>query len=86
MAFRELAYQTRALDAMDAYLIALGEEKGKTDKVAAFIAENPDSGISLPDFPGKAWEQLKAAYPSTVPISPLPRARPGMASLCPMLR
>ena len=58
MAFRELAYQTRALDALDAYLSALGDEKGKTDKVAAFIAENPDAGISLPDFPGKAWEQL----------------------------
>ncbi len=60
MAFRELDYQTRALDALDAYLRALEPEKVKADKVAAVIADNPDLGLELPDFPAKAWETLKA--------------------------
>ena len=61
MAFRELDYQTRALSALDTYLDALKEEKGRTDKVAAFIAENPDAGLLLPDFPGKTWGRMKEA-------------------------
>ena len=61
MAFRELDYQTRALGALDAYLDALSAEKVKADKAAAFIAENPDVGLELPNFPAKAWETLKLA-------------------------
>lgn len=61
MAFRELDYQTRALGALDAYLDALNVEKAKADKVAAVIADNPDLGLELPNFPAKAWDTLKAA-------------------------
>lgn len=61
MAFRELDYQTRALGALDSYLDALSVEKSKADKAAAFIAENPDVGLELPNFPAKAWETLKLA-------------------------
>lgn len=61
MAFRELDYQTRALGTLDAYLEALALEKGKADKAAAFIAENPDVGLELPNFPAKAWDALKDA-------------------------
>ena len=61
MAFRELDYQTRALGALDTYLDALSVEKTKADKVAAVIADNPDLGLELPNFPSKAWETLKAA-------------------------
>jgi type III restriction enzyme len=61
MAFRELAYQTRALDALDAYLKALGEEKRGYDEVAALIAAKPNLKIPYPDFPGDAWDRLKAA-------------------------
>ena len=50
MAFRELDYQTRALGALDAYLEALGEEKGKTDKAAAFI-EGKAAHCVAADFP-----------------------------------
>lgn len=60
MAFRELDYQTRALTALDDWLERLVEEKGKANKVAALIAENPDLGIPLPDFPLKAWERMAA--------------------------
>ena len=35
MEFRELDYQTRALTALDAYLVALSAEKPRYDKVAA---------------------------------------------------
>lgn len=61
MAFRELDYQTRALDALDAYLAALVPEKTKADQVAIVRAANPDLDIPLPDFPAKAWDALKAA-------------------------
>ena len=61
MAFRELDYQTRVLSALDTYLAALSAEKVKADKAAAFIAENPDVGLEMPNFPAKAWETLKLA-------------------------
>ncbi|MEH6790961.1 DEAD/DEAH box helicase [Parasphingorhabdus sp.] len=75
MAFRELDYQTRALNALDAYLEALEPEKVKADKVAAVIADNPDLGFELPDYPAKAWDTLKAngklpASRAEVPYSP----------------
>lgn len=59
-AFRELAYQTKALSALDAWLERLAEERGKADQVAAVIAANPGLDIPLPDFPAKAWERLAA--------------------------
>lgn len=58
MAWRELAYQTKALAALDAWLERLVEERGKADQVAAVIAANPGLGIPLPEFPTKAWERL----------------------------
>lgn len=60
MAFRELAYQTKALAALDDWLERLVEERAKADQVAAVIADNPGLGIQLPDFPAKAWERLAA--------------------------
>jgi type III restriction enzyme len=60
MAFRELAYQSKALAALEAWLERLTEERAKADQVAAVIAANPDLGIPLPDFPAKAWERLAA--------------------------
>lgn len=72
---RSLDYQTRVLDTLDAYLDALGPEKAKADKAAALIADNPDLGITLPDFPAKAWEAMQAAgklpiLRKDVPFSP----------------
>ena len=60
MAFRELAYQGKALAALDAWLERLAEERANTGKVAAVIAANPGLDISLPDFPAKAWARLAA--------------------------
>lgn len=60
MAFRELAYQGKALAALDAWLERLAEERAKADQVAAVIAANPGLGIPPPDFPAKAWERLAA--------------------------
>lgn len=75
MAFRELDYQTRALDALDAYLAVLVPEKTKADQVAIVRAANPDLDIPLPDFPAKSWEALKAngqlpASRAELPYSP----------------
>lgn len=58
MAFRELAYQGKALAALDAWLERLAEERTKADQVAAVIAANPSLGIPMPDFPAAAWERL----------------------------
>ncbi|PKM06007.1 MAG: type III restriction endonuclease subunit R, partial [Gammaproteobacteria bacterium HGW-Gammaproteobacteria-7] len=67
MAFRDLAYQERALTALEAYLDALKPEKVKADQVAKLIADNPDLGLEIPHFPAKAWETLKTA--GTLPAS-----------------
>lgn len=62
MAFRTLEYQDKALKALEAWLDRLSEEKAKADKVADLIAANPDvEGLSLPDYPAKAWEKLASA-------------------------
>lgn len=60
MAFRELDYQRRALDALDAYLERLGEEKANADEVEALFASKPHLRPVLPDFPTVAWDRLKA--------------------------
>ena len=60
MAWRALAYQDRALEAVDAYLQRLADERAKGAKLEAFIAEHPDAGAAWPDWPSRAWAQLKA--------------------------
>lgn len=75
MAFRELAYQERALKALEDYLDALKPEKANADQILKLRAENPGLEIPLPHFPAKAWEALKAAdkLPASraqVPYSP----------------
>ena len=72
---RELDYQKRVLETLDAYLDVLGDEKGKTDKVAALVAEQPELGIELPDYARKAWERVGVAgkLPTSraaIPFSP----------------
>ncbi len=57
---RELTYQTKVLDAFDAYLTALGVEKRKADQVEALKAQQPDLPIPSVDFPKAAWDALKA--------------------------
>lgn len=71
MAFRELAYQERALKALEAYLDALKPDKARYDKAAALIADDPDLGLELPHFPAKAWTKLALpASRAAVPYSP----------------
>lgn len=72
---RELDYQKRVLETLDAYLDVLGDEKSKADKVAALVAEQPDLGIELPDYAKKAWERIAATgkLPTSraaIPFSP----------------
>lgn len=58
---RRLDYQDRVLDTLDAYMDFLKEEKGKADKVAKLIAEQPDLGIPQRDFAAETWERMTAA-------------------------
>lgn len=55
---RQLDYQARVLEILDTYLDALKEHKAKADKVAALAAENPDLGLTPPDYAKAAWDAL----------------------------
>lgn len=73
--FRQLDYQERVLSTLDAYLDVLKEKKVRADRVAALAAQDPDLGVTLPDFTKEAWEALKAAgkLPASraaIPFSP----------------
>lgn len=58
---RELDYQARVLETLETYLDFLKDEKGKAEKVAALIAEQPDLGIPQRDFAAEAWKRMKTA-------------------------
>jgi len=58
---RRLDYQDRVLETLDVYLDILNEEKGRADKVAQLIAEQPDLGIPHRDFAAEAWARMKSA-------------------------
>lgn len=58
---RQLDYQTRVLETLDAYLDALKEQKAKADKVVALAAENPDLGLTPPDYAKATWDALRGA-------------------------
>jgi type III restriction enzyme len=57
---RELDYQARVLETLETYLDALTDEKGKSDKIAALIAAQPDLGIPQRDFSAETWKRMKA--------------------------
>lgn len=58
MAFRELAYQSKTLAALDAWLERLVEERAEADDYIAFQQSRGRPIGNLPDFPAKAWERL----------------------------
>lgn len=57
---RQLDYQDRVLNTLDAYLDRLKEKKARADRIAALAARDPDLGLAIPDFAREAWEALKA--------------------------
>ena len=57
---RELEYQTKVLDAFNAYLDVLNIEKAKADQVEALKAQQPDLPIPSVDFAQATWTNLKA--------------------------
>ena len=59
--FRQLDYQDRVLNAVDAHLDALKEKKAEADEVAKILAANPKLPIPLPDYAAGAWNALRAA-------------------------
>lgn len=82
MALRELNYQGRVLDALDAYLVALSAQKKRADKIAAANKDevDPDLIRSVPDFPKEAWAALAEAkhLPSSRQGIPFSERRDGV--------
>ena len=73
--FRQLDYQERVVAALDNYLDLLKEKKARAEQIAALAQQNPNLGISVPDFGKDTWDELKAAGKlplsrSDVPFSP----------------
>lgn len=73
--FRQLDYQDRVLATLETYLDTLKEKKAKADKIAALAAEDPDLGLTPPDYAEQTWEALGQAGklpPSraNIPFSP----------------
>lgn len=73
--FRQLDYQDRVLATLETYLDTLKEKKAKADKIAALAAEDPDLGLTPPDYAEQTWEALAEAGklpPSraNIPFSP----------------
>lgn len=58
MAFRELAYQGKALSALDDWMERLAEERAEVDDYIVFQQSRGRPIGNLPDFPTKAWERL----------------------------
>ncbi|UES46802.1 DEAD/DEAH box helicase [Roseibium aggregatum] len=72
--FRQLDYQDRVLTTFDAYLDLLKDKKARVDKIAALAAQDPELGLTVPNFAKEAWEALKAegklpASRATIPFS-----------------
>jgi type III restriction enzyme len=65
--FRQLDYQDRVVTALDTYLEVLKAKRARADKIAALAAQDPDLGITVPDFAKETWDALKAA--GKLPIS-----------------
>ncbi|MBB3063964.1 DEAD/DEAH box helicase [Limibacillus halophilus] len=73
--FRQLDYQDRVLTTLDDYLDFLKGKKTQADKIAALAIQNPDLGLTIPDFAKEAWEALKVdgklpASRAAIPFSP----------------
>jgi len=73
--FRQLDYQDRVLSILEGHLDTLKDQKGRADKIAALAADDPDLGLTVPDFARQAWEVLEEAGklpPSraAIPFSP----------------
>lgn len=60
MRFRQLEYQERVLDTLDAYLNHLGAEKHRADEIKALATSRADLALPVPDFTKSAWEPLRS--------------------------
>jgi type III restriction enzyme len=58
--FRQLDYQDRVLNTLDAYLDLLKAKKKEANEVAELAALKPHLKLPIPDFAKEAWEALKA--------------------------
>lgn len=74
MALRDLDYQARVLEAFDAYLSDLAEQKRKADKIEAANESETDPDLirEVPDFAAKAWEAMRAAGKLPPPRAAIP--------------
>ena len=75
MRFRQLEYQERVLDTLDAYLTHLRVEKHRADEIKALAASRADLALPVPDFTKRAWEALRSQGKlpksrTSIPFSP----------------
>lgn len=70
--FRQLDYQDRVTTTLEAYLATLKEKKARADRVAVLAADDPDLGLTIPDFAADAWETLRAAGKLPASRAPIP--------------
>ncbi|MCY4645675.1 MAG: DEAD/DEAH box helicase family protein [Gammaproteobacteria bacterium] len=75
MRFRQLEYQERVLDTLDAYLTHLRVEKHRADEIKALAASRADLALPVPDFTKSAWEALRSQGKlpksrTSIPFSP----------------
>ncbi len=82
---RQLDYQARVLDTLDAYLETLRAEKTRADEIARLAAEKPDLGIPVPDFTLDAWEKMRkdGRLPPSRADVPFSKRRDGTGSPAP---
>ena len=82
---RQLDYQARVLDTLDAYLETLAREKTRADEIARLAAEKPDLGIPVPDFTLETWEKMRkdGLLPPSRADVPFSKRRDGTGSPAP---
>jgi len=66
---RDLDYQVRVLKTLNEYLEKLSSEKVRSDKIAEKARQDPDLGITAPDFTAKTWEELRSGPGLKLPAS-----------------
>lgn len=52
-------FQTETLETFDVYLDGLNGFRAKAEKARALVLENPELGLSIPDFPKQAWDEMR---------------------------
>lgn len=53
-------YQQKVLDTVDAYLDELAKQRKRVGGIAKLVREQPELGLTVPDFAAEAWKIIKS--------------------------